>query len=355
MVYQRHLYQNANPGGVQVKETIERLVSSFRRRALLAAGLLCMAATTWAWEPTKPVTFVVTGGAGGGADQMARLIQGIASKHKLSSQPLVVVIMNGGGGGQGFMDVKNSSGDPHKIMIVLANVHSVPLSTKLPFNWRDITPVALMALDEFVLWVNAKSPHQTLPGFMKAVKAAPAGTFKVGGAGRKREDEIVTAMIEDVAGVDFTFIPYKGGGEISSQLVGGHIDANVNNPIEHVAHWKAGQVRPLCVMNTERMPFRAPVADGKSWYDIPTCRDEGLDAQYLMLRAIMMPKGVSQEQVDYYVNLLQRVKATPEWKEFIDRGAYNDKFLSGGEFWKFLEDDEKRHREIMQKAGFLAR
>jgi putative tricarboxylic transport membrane protein len=339
-----------------VKRTLDRLASCLTRSSgWLAVGLFCAAASAGAaWQPTKPVTFVVTGGAGGGADQMARLIQGIVAKHNLSPQPLVVVIMNGGGGGQGFMDVKNSSGDPHKIMIVLANVHSVPLSTKLPFNWRDTTPVALMALDEFVLWVNAKSPHQTLADFLKAVRAAPAQTFKVGGAGRKREDEIVTAMVESVANIDFTFIPYKGGGEISSQLVGGHIDANVNNPIEHVSHWRAGQVRPLCVMNAKRMPFTQPIADGKSWGDIPTCREQGMDAQYLMLRAIMMPKGVSQEQADWYVNLMKRVKQAPEWREFIDRGAYNDQFLSGEAFSKFLEEDEKRHREIMQKAGFLA-
>lgn len=341
---------------MKTRRTARPTSSVHRCAAVLLAALSCMAtAAGAAWEPTKPVTFVVTGGAGGGADQMARLIQGIASKHKLSPQPLVVVIMNGGGGGQGFIDVKNSTGDAHKIMIVLANVHSVPLSTKLPFNWRDITPVGLMALDEFVLWVNSSSPYKTLPEFLKAVRAAPAETFKVGGAGRKREDEIVTAMIESVANVDFTFIPYKGGGEISSQLVGGHIEANVNNPIEHVSHWRAGQVRPLCVLNTQRMPFKEPIADGKSWNDIPTCREQGLDANYLMLRAIMMPKGVSAEQLDFYVNLLKRVKETPEWKEFINRGAYNDRFLSGDGFTKFLEEDEKRHRDIMQKAGFLAR
>jgi putative tricarboxylic transport membrane protein len=323
--------------------------------ALLAFALSFLSPSAHAaWEPTKPITFVVTGGAGGGADQMARLIQGIAAKHKLSKQPIVVVIMNGGGGGQGFMDVKNSAGDPHKIMIVLANVHSVPLSTKLPFSWRDTTPVALMALDEFVLWVNAKSPYQSLPDFLKAMKAAPAETFKLGGAGRKREDEIVTAMIESVADVDFTFIPYKGGGEISSQLVGGHIDANVNNPIEHVAHWKAGQVRPLCVLSAKRMPFKEPVAGDKAWGDIATCREQGMDAQYQMLRAILMPKGVDKEQSEYYVELLRRVKQTPEWKEFINRGAYDDRFLTGAEFVKFLEEDESRHREIMKKAGFLA-
>jgi putative tricarboxylic transport membrane protein len=318
-----------------------------------AALLLAAGAASAAWEPGKPITFLVSGGAGGGADQMARLIQGIAAKHHLTREPLVVMIENGGGGGQTFMDLKNSAGDPNKIAIVLSNLYSVPLSTKLPFSWRDTTPVAVMALDEFVLWVNAKAPYRTAPEYLAAVKAKP-DTFKMGGAGSKREDEIVTAMLDKAAGVKFTFIPYKGGGEISSQLVGGHIDSDVNNPIEHIAHWKAGQVRPLCVMDSQRMPFNDPVAGGMSWHDIPTCQEQGIDAQYLMLRAILMPKGVSAEQVAYYVDLLKRVRETPEWKDFVKRGAYKEDFLTGEEFVKFLEQDEKRHHDIMQGAGFLA-
>ena len=78
---------------------------------------------------------------------MARLIQGIVAKYRLSTQPMIVQIENGGGGGQGFMDIKNSEGDANKIAIVLSNLYSVPLSTNLPFNWRDTTPVAMMALD----------------------------------------------------------------------------------------------------------------------------------------------------------------------------------------------------------------
>ena len=321
--------------------------------SLVGLALVAGAASA-AWEPEKPITFVVTGGPGGGADQMARLIQGIVQKHRLGKQPLIVVIENGGGGGQGFMTIKNSTGDPHKIAIVLSNLYSVPLSTNLPFNWRDTTPVALMALDEFVLWVNAQSPYKSLQDFIKAVKAAP-GTLKMGGAGSKREDEIVTAMLERATDTKFTFIPYKGGGEIATQLVGGHIDSDVNNPIEHIAHWRAGQVRPLCVLDTQRMPFRDKIAGGMSWYDIPTCRESGTDAQYLMLRGILMPKGVTADQVAYYVNLLREVREKPEWKEFVTRGAYKEDFLTGPDFARFLERDEKRHRDIMERAGFLAK
>lgn len=320
----------------------------------LAFGCLSLGAAAYAWEPSKSITFIVTGGSGGGADQMARLIQSAASKHQLTKQPIVVVIQNGGGGGQGFMTLKNSTGDPHSIMIALANLHTVPLSTNLPFNWSDVTPVGLIGLDQFVLWVNAKSPYKTAKDYIEAVKAAP-NTFKMGGAGAKREDEVVTKMLEQATGANFKFIPYKGGGEITAQLVGGHIESDVNNPAEHIATWRSGDVRPLCVMDSQRMPNKEPIADGKSWNDVPTCVEQGIDAQYQMLRGIFMPKGVTTEQAQYYVDLLKKVRATPEWQDFFERGAYKDNFLTLGDFSKWLEQDEARHRKIMEHAGFLAK
>jgi putative tricarboxylic transport membrane protein len=319
----------------------------------LLAGLAWTAAAA-GWQPSKPVTFVVVGGPGGGADQIARLIQGISSKYGLMKEPLVVVVENGGGGAQGLLDMKDSQGDAHKIAIALSNLYTIPMATGLPFNWRDTTPVALMALDQFVLWVNADTPYKTTRDFLDAVKAKP-GAFKMGVVGSKREDEIVTAMLEQATGTKFIHIPYKGGGENATQLVGKHIDANVNNPIENVAQWRAGQVRPLCVFDHERMPFNQPLADGKSWHDIPPCRDAGADVRYLMLRGIFLPKGVTAEQRDFYVEFLKKVREEPEWRDFIERGAYKDTFMSGSEFEQFLVDDERRHHDIMQKAGFLAK
>lgn len=328
----------------------------FKRVGYAAIGALAMASVCAqaAWEPNKPMTFVVTGGSGGGADQIARLIQTITAKHKLAKQPFIVVIENGGGGGQGFMDIKNSTGDPNKIMIALANLHSVPLATKLPFNWRDTTPIALMALDQFVLWVNAKSPYTTAASYLKAVKAEP-GKFKMGGAGAKREDEIVTKMIEHATGAKFTFIPYRGGGEITAQLVGGHIDSDVNNPIEHLATWKAGEVRPLCVFDAQPMPDKEVITDGKSWNSIPTCDSEGIKANYQMIRGIFMPKGVTADQTAFYVDLMKKVRETPEWADFMKHGAYKDNFLTGDAFSQFLVKDEQNVKDVMEATGMISK
>ena len=143
------------------------------------AQALAPASALAAWEPTRPVEFIVPAGTGGGADQMARTIQGIVTKHNLMKQPMVVINKAGGAGGEGFLDVKASRGNPHKIIITLSNLFTTPLATGIPFNWKDLTPVAMLALDEFVLWVNAEKPYKTAKEYIDAVKAAP-GTVQDG-------------------------------------------------------------------------------------------------------------------------------------------------------------------------------
>src|SRR5438105_6337914 len=128
-----------------------------------------------AWEPTKPIEFVIPAGTGGGADQMARLISGIAEKHKLSPQPLIAINKSGGAGAEGFLYVKGKKGDAHTIVITLSNLFTTPLHTGVPFSWRDLTPIARMALDQFILWVNAETPYTTAKEYIAAVKEKPLG------------------------------------------------------------------------------------------------------------------------------------------------------------------------------------
>ena len=198
------------------------------------------------WAPSKPIEFVVPAGTGGGADQMARFIQGLVAKNKLTAQPIVVVNKAGGAGAEGFLDVKNTKNDGHKIVITLSNIFTTPLATGLPFNWKDLTPVTMLALDEFVLWVNAESPFKTTQDYVKAFKDGTPGQYKMGGTGSKQEDQIITVAIEKAVAKKVVYIPFKGGGDVAVQLVGNHIDSSVNNPIEAVSHWKAGTLRALC-------------------------------------------------------------------------------------------------------------
>src|ERR1700687_6111685 len=120
-------------------------------RSILAfgVGMAALAGPTFApahaaWQPTRPVEFIVPAGTGGGADQMARVIQGIVTKHNLMPTAMVVINKAGGAGGEGFLDVKGARGNPHKLVVTLSNLFTTPLATGIPFGWKDLTPVAMM-------------------------------------------------------------------------------------------------------------------------------------------------------------------------------------------------------------------
>jgi putative tricarboxylic transport membrane protein len=323
--------------------------------ALIVAGTAALStAPAQAWEPTRNVEFIVPAGTGGGADQMARMIQGIIAKHGLMKQSMVVVNKAGGAGGEGFLDIKSSHGNPHKLIITLSNLFTTPLATGVPVTWKDMMPVAMLALDEFVLWVNAEAPYKTAQEYVEAIKAGPPGKYKMGGTGSRQEDLIITVALEKATGGKLTYVPYKGGGEVAVQLVGKHVDSTVNNPIEAVAQWRAGALRPLCVFDSKPLPVTDKIAGDMAWSDIPTCKSQGLDIEYLMLRGVFMPAGGPKDAVDYYVELFKKVRATPEWKQLMHEGAFNQTFMTGADYTKWVEGEDKRHVDLMREAGFLA-
>lgn len=270
-------------------------------------------------------------------------------------QAIIPVNKGSGAGAEGFLAMKEAKGDPNKIVITLSNLFTTPLATGIPFNWKDITPVAMLALDQFVLWSNTDKPYKTAKEYIDAAKSAGPSKFKMGGTGSKSEDQIITVAIEKATGSKFTYIPFKGGGDVAVQLVGNHIDSTVNNPIEAVAQWRAGKLRALCVFDDTRMPYKEKVTDTQSWYDVPTCKEAGVLTDYVMLRGIFMAPGVTQEQVDFYVELFKKVRATPEWKKFMVDGAFNQTFMTGQDFKSWLTANEALHKQLMTEAGFLAK
>jgi tripartite-type tricarboxylate transporter receptor subunit TctC len=151
------------------------------------------------------------------------VIQGIIAKNKLMKQPMVVVNKGGGAGAEGFLEMKDAKGDAHKIVITLSNLFTTPLASGVPFNWRDLTPVSMMALDQFILWVNAEAPYKTAKDYLGAVKAAGPSKMKMCVTCSKQEDQIITVAIEKLTGTKFIYVPFKGGGDVAVQLVGKHM------------------------------------------------------------------------------------------------------------------------------------
>jgi len=321
--------------------------------AAAVASLSFAAAPVQAWEPTKPIEIVVAAGAGGASDQMARMMQAAIQKNNLMKQPVIVTLKGGASGAEALIYMKSSAGDPNRLLLAYSLIYMLPLSAKIPFNWRELTPVAVTAMDEFILWTNTTLPYKTTKEFIDAAKKADP-QFKMGGTGSKREDHVLTVFVEKKTGAKFAYLPYKSGGEAATQLVGNHTASNVNNPSENLEVWRAGQVRPLCLFSKERIQYKGKVTDTMSWNDIPTCPEQGLDVTYQMLRAFFLPANVPAEATAFYVDLMKKITQTAEFKDYMEKQALKPVWYSGKDMVNFLEQDDALNKGLMTEAGFVA-
>jgi len=325
-----------------------------KKLALLACAAALLPAPALAeWKPSKPVEFVVTAGAGGGTDIFARAVQAAVQKNNLMSQPIIVTIKGGGSGAEGYVYGKSAEGDPHKLVFGTHNMYVLPLAAKVAFTHKDLTPIAAMVFDEFLIWVKGDSPIKDTKGFVEAVKAK-SGQWKMAGAQSKDSDELVTKLIDQAIGTKIIYVPFKSGGEADVQVSGGHLDSHVNNPAESVGNWKAGKVRPLCVFNREPLAAGAKVTETQGWADIPTCKSQGIGIeQFQQPRIASLPGKVPAEAVTFYQDLLRKVAETQEWKDYVTRTAQTGRVLIGGDLSKFIDEDYARFQTVFKEQGWL--
>ncbi|MBA2961535.1 MULTISPECIES: tripartite tricarboxylate transporter substrate binding protein [Ramlibacter] len=319
--------------------------------ALAAAAVLPAIAADW--KPTRPVEFIVTSGPGGGTDQFARVVQSVVQKHKLMPVPVVVSNKSGGAGTEGLVAAKGSKGDPHKLVFSTNLAYLMPMITRVGYSIDDVTPVAIMAADEFILWSYAEGPYKTAKDLIAAAKAKN-GSFKMGGAQSKDTDHILTRQVEKATGVNVTYVPFKSGGEVAVQLAGGHVEANTNNPSENISHWRAGKVRPLCVFAKQRLPMKDKVAGDMSWNDIPTCKEQGIAVdEFRMPRTVWAMGDITPEQSEYFRKVMAQVREKPEFKEWLQKGLQTDMFLTGTELARYIANDKANHKVQFSQDGWL--
>ncbi|RJF95860.1 Bug family tripartite tricarboxylate transporter substrate binding protein [Noviherbaspirillum saxi] len=308
-----------------------------------------------AWQPTKTLEITVAAGPGGGTDQLARLMQAVITKYKMTTVPVVVVNKGGGNGAEGFLDIKLAKGEAHKLIVGTNNAYLLPLVSKLGYNWTELTPVAAVAQDDFILWTYAEAPYKTAKEYLDTAKSDPS-KYRMGGSQSKDVDQTLTLLINKVHGTKFVYIPFKSGSEAATQLAGKHISFNVNNPSENLSQWKAGQVKPLCVFSKSRMALTTKVAGDMAWSDIPTCKEQGVAIdEYRFPRTVFMPGGVTQPQIQFYTDLMRRITQTPEFNEYVERNALAAGFLDSTALKNYIAADEQRALKIFGDAGWLVK
>ena len=300
-----------------------------------------------AWKPKKPVEFVIMAGKGGGADRLARFIQGIIQKHNLSKMPFVPINKGGGSGAEALRYLKDKPGDSHIIMATLNSYYTTPLRNPgIGVDISKFTPIARLAEDTFQLWVHSDTGIKTVKEYVAAVKKAGAKAWKMGGTGKGQEDSLVTGMLERKFGFKVTYVPFKGGGTVAKQLIGKHINSTVNNPSEQVGFWDAGKSRPLASFTPKGK------LTGK-FGKIPTFEELGYgkDLVYYMQRSIIAPAGIGKDVQAYYVDVFDKVYKTKDWQDYLAKKGLIPGWLTGAKLTAYFVAEREAHRKMLKETG----
>ena len=315
--------------------------------ALGRASSISTDANAQGWQPKKPVEFVIMAGKGGGADRLARFIQGIIAKNNFASKPFVPVNKGGGSGAEALRYLKDKAGDPHVIMATLNSYYTTPLRQPgLGVDISTFTPVARMAEDTFQLWVTVDSGIKSVKDYVNAVKKAGAANWKMGGTGKGQEDSLVTAMLEKKFGIKHTYIPFKGGGTVAKQLIGKHINSTVNNPSEQAGFWSAGKSVPLASFT--------PKGKLKGRFgNIPTFEELGYgnDLVYYMQRSVVAPPKISKDAQAFYVGVFEKVYKTDAWQKYLTTKGLIPGWLTGDKLTQYFIAEREAHRKLLKNAG----
>ncbi|MEQ8333079.1 tripartite tricarboxylate transporter substrate-binding protein [Nisaea sp.] len=317
------------------------------RRSLMGlaivAGLgLAVPAPAQAFEPVKPIDFIIMAGKGGGADKMARLMQTIVEKHKMASKPLIPINKPGGSGAEALVHVQNAKDQDHTIMVTLNSFYTTPMRQPgLGVDSLKFAPVARMAEDTFLLWVHKDAGLTSFEQWVDHVKSV-GDQWVMGGTGKLQEDQLITDFLNSNFGLKMKYVPYKGGGTVAKQVAGKHINSSVNNPSEIEGFYNAGAAIPLVAFTNGRLD---------KFPDAPTMKEKGQDFAYYMQRSVVGAPGMSTDAQAYYTSLFKKVFDSKEWQDYrTSKSLYGD-FLSGAELQAYWKVNNETHRKMLAKAG----
>ena len=311
----------------------------------LGVAAIGLPQTAFAWEPKKPVSFVVMAGKGGGADKAVRFMQNIIAKNKMAPVPFTPINKPGGSGAEALVYLKGKTGDDHTIMFTLNSFYTTPLrQPALGVNIETFTPIARMAEDTFCLWVNSdRKDINNVDDFVKAAKAKGNGWI-MAGTGKASEDNLLTDFLNSSYGLKMKYVPYKGGGKVAKELAGNNADSTVNNPSEQLGFFEAGKTKPLACFTPERIGL---------FKDAPTFKELGNDFVYFMQRTVVGAPGMSKDATAYYQGLFQKVFDSSEWQGYMKKKALQGSALSGDALMMYWKKERDVHKKMLIKMGAI--
>jgi tripartite-type tricarboxylate transporter receptor subunit TctC len=277
------------------------------------------------WKPNKPIEFVIMAGKGGGADKMARLMQSVVEKHKMSPMPLLPVNKPGGSGAEALVHLNGKSGADanHTIMVTLNSFYTTPLrQPALGVDSLTFAPIARMAEDTFLLWVHKDSGIKDVDAFVKAAKAK-GNDWIMAGTGKASEDNLLTDFLNSAYGLEMKYVPYKG---------------------EQEGFYASGDTVPIAAFTDDRLPM---------FPDAPTFKEIGKDFEYYMQRSVVGAPKMSAEALAFYQGLFKQVFESDEWQTYRKKKSLRGDLISGDAMKAYWQTNNEIHRQMLIKMGAI--
>jgi len=311
--------------------------------AILVLSVALAGTSAAAGFPEKPITLIVHAGAGGGSDIFSRTMAAANDKEKYLSQPIVVENKPGGSGAISFAYVAGKKGDPYFMLTAVTSFLTTPILRKSQIGYKDFTPLANFAFDEYMLMVKGDSKYKTVKDVVAFAKANPK-KMTVGGTQLGSSDSVCSYLLEKVAGIQLNYIVFNSGGEVNAALMGGHIDLAVSNPGEALELAKANKVRLLGVYSEKRL-LGAP--------DVPTLKEQGLDATYVQNRGLVAPAGIPEDARKTIEVAFQKYMKSDTFKKYVVENMLSEAWMDGPTFGKWLDKEHARYSELLKEMGLL--
>lgn len=298
------------------------------------------------WQPTRPVAFIVGSAPSGSLDLTARVLQRVWDDRRAVSVPVIVVNKPGAGNGIAWSYLNDRGADGHAIAIGTTNLVSNPVMGAHSIGHRDVTPLALLFDDYFILLVRADSPIKNMADVRQRLLKDPAALAIGFGPGLGAGGHTAAAVTVKALGVDVAkgrWVPYRSAGDAITAMLGGEIDIVSGTAANAPPFINAGRVRAIGIIAPQRV--------WGSLATVPTIREQGVNAEFTNWRAVIGPKGMRREHVAYWEKALQAATASELWQKELQRNFWKSNFMTGDKLNRFLDKEAETFRGIWAAIG----
>jgi putative tricarboxylic transport membrane protein len=298
------------------------------------------------WKPGKPIEIIVGTGVGGGQDKSARTVQRILQEKKLVEVAVSVVNKPGGGGAVGYTYLNQHQGEGHIIYVGNPTLLTNHIVGRSPINYTHVTPLAILLSESVAISVLPDSPLKTGKDLLSRLKQDSSSVSVAVGSSLGSTNHIAMALLAKAAGGDarkLKTVVFQGGGEAITALLGGHVDVNSSAANNVVPHLEAGKLRVLGVAAPRRL--------GGVLANVPTWKEQGVNALVTNWRMVAGPKGMTAAQIAYWDGVLGKLTQTGEWKKDLELNSFEDTYRNSAATERYMKDEYDHFRAALSEVG----